>query len=94
MVARSGGNPQDLNSFYVFANFRTPHGRVLTRSDAALFVAGELGWPWKALRVAGLLPVALRDRGYNVIARFRYRFFGRHEQCEIPSPEFRSRFIE
>jgi predicted DCC family thiol-disulfide oxidoreductase YuxK len=94
MVARSGGNPEDLNSFYVFANYRTSHSSVLTRSNAALFVAGELGWPWKALRVAGLLPAGLRDRAYDVIARFRYRLFGRHEQCEIPSPEFRSRFID
>jgi predicted DCC family thiol-disulfide oxidoreductase YuxK len=94
MVARSGGNPDDLNSFYVFANFRTPHSSVLTRSNAALFVAGELGWPWKALRVAGLLPAVLRDRAYNIIARFRYRLFGRYDHCEIPSPEVRSRFID
>jgi|SRR5215471_155606 len=94
MVTRSGGNPEDLTSFWVFANFRTAHGCVLTRSNAALFVAGELGWPWKALSVAGLLPAVLRDRAYDVIARFRYRLFGRHEQCEIPPPEFRSRFID
>ena len=94
IVARSGGNPEDLTSFYVFSNFRTPHGCLLTRSNAALFVAGELDWPWKALRVAGLLPAVLRDRAYDVIARFRYRLFGRHEQCDIPSAEFRSRFID
>ena len=94
MVARSGGTPEDLTSFYVFANFRTPNGCVLTRSSAALFVADELGWPWKALRAAGLLPAVLLDRTYDVIARFRYRLFGRHEQCEIPPPEFRSRFID
>ena len=94
VVARSGGNPEDLTSFYVFANFRAPRGRVLTRSNAALFVAGELGWPWKALRVAGLLPAVLLDRAYDVIARLRYRLFGRHEQCETPPPEFRSRFID
>ena len=94
MVARSGGTPEDLTSFYVFPNFRTPNGCVLTRSNAALFVAGELGWPWKALRVARLLPAVLLDRAYDVIARFRYRLFGRHEQCEIPPPELRRRFID
>src|SRR5262249_6613253 len=71
MVARSDGNPEYLTSFYVFPNFRT-HGCVLTRSNAALFVAGELGWPSKVLRVAGLLPAVLRDRAYDVIARFRW----------------------
>lgn len=94
MVARNGGNPEDLTSFYVFPNFRTPRCCVLTRSNAALFVAGELDWPWKALRVAGLLPAVLRDRAYDVVARFRYRLFGHHQECEIPPREFRSRFID
>jgi predicted DCC family thiol-disulfide oxidoreductase YuxK len=94
MVARSGGNPEELTSFYVLADFRTPDARVLTRSAAVLFVAGELGWPWKALRLARVLPTALLDRLYDVVARTRYRVFGRYEQCLMPRPEFRSRFIE
>ena len=94
MVARSGGNPEDLTSFYVFADFRTPDARVFTRSGAALFVAGELGWPWKVMRVAGVLPTALLDRLYDVVARTRYRIFGRRDLCLIPPAEFRSRFVE
>ncbi len=94
MVARWGGDPEDLSSFYVVADFRTPDARVVTKSDAVLFVAGSLGWPWKLARVAGALPKALRDRLYDVIARSRYRFFGRYEQCLIPSEESRSRFVE
>lgn len=94
MVARWGGNPDDLTSFYVVAEFRTPDARAVTKSDAALFVSRELGWPWKALGVAGVLPKALRDRLYDVIARTRYRVFGRYEQCPIPREEDRKRFIE
>src|SRR5882757_4422373 len=45
MVERSGGNPHHLNSFYIVANYRTPAARVMTKGRAALFVAGELGWP-------------------------------------------------
>jgi predicted DCC family thiol-disulfide oxidoreductase YuxK len=45
MVARCGGNPDELTSFYVLANYRTGHARMLSRSSAALFVADELGWP-------------------------------------------------
>jgi predicted DCC family thiol-disulfide oxidoreductase YuxK len=93
-VARWGGDPEALTSFYVVADFRTPAARVFTRSDAALFVAGQLGWPWKAMRAAGILPKPLRDRLYDVVARTRYRVFGRYEQCLLPRPEFRSRFIE
>jgi predicted DCC family thiol-disulfide oxidoreductase YuxK len=94
MVARWGGDPEALSSFYVVADFLTPDARVFTRSDAALFVAGQLGWPWKAARAAGILPKPLRDRLYDVVARTRYRVFGRYEQCLLPRPEFRSRFIE
>lgn len=94
MVARWGGDPEDLSSFYVVADFRTPEARVVTKSAAALFVAGELGWPWNLARVAGVLPSALRDRLYDFIAGSRYRVFGRYEQCLIPSEESRSRFVE
>src|SRR5262245_10996764 len=46
MVAQWGGNPDELTTFYVVANFRTADARMFTKAAAALFVAGELGWPW------------------------------------------------
>jgi predicted DCC family thiol-disulfide oxidoreductase YuxK len=94
MVARSGRNPRELTSFYVFANYRTPDARILTRSDAALFVAGELEWPCKVMRLIGVLPTSLLDRAYDLVARTRYRVFGRHQQCLTPRPGFRSRFVD
>jgi predicted DCC family thiol-disulfide oxidoreductase YuxK len=93
-VARWGGDPDELSSFYVVANFRTRDARVITKSDAALFVARELGWPWNLARGAGVLPSALRDRLYDLIARNRYRIFGRYDHCPIPSEEARRRFVE
>ena len=94
MVERCGGNPHDLTSFYVFANYRTPGAQVFTKAAAALFVAGELGWPWKAMRAAGVLPNAFLDRVYDAVARTRYRVFGRYERCLMPRPEYRSRFVD
>ena len=94
VVEHLRGDPADLTSFYVLANYRTDRRRTLARSKAALFVAGQLGWPWKAAVIAGVLPGAVLDRAYDVIARNRYRVFGRFEQCLAPRPEFRSRFIE
>ena len=94
MVARWGGNPEDLTSFYVVADFRNENARAIAKSDAALFIARELGWPWKLAGAAGALPKPLRNRMYDVIARSRYRVFGRYDQCVIPSEESRSRFIE
>ena len=94
LVERSGGDPQDLTSFYVVADFEKGAPRVFTKSDAAMFVAGELDWPWKAARVVRFVPKSIRDRGYDFVARSRYRVFGRYDHCLIPSREFRSRFID
>jgi predicted DCC family thiol-disulfide oxidoreductase YuxK len=94
VVESLGGDPADLTSFYVLANYRTDGSRILARSQAALFVAGQLGWPWKAAVIARVLPNAVLDRAYDVIARNRYRVFGRFGQCLAPRSEFRGRFIE
>jgi predicted DCC family thiol-disulfide oxidoreductase YuxK len=94
VIERLGGDPGELTSFYVLANHRTDRARILDRSNAALFVAGELGWPWKAAVFLRVLPAAALDHVYNLIARHRYRIFGRYEQCVTPGPEFRGRFVE
>jgi predicted DCC family thiol-disulfide oxidoreductase YuxK len=94
MVARWGGNPDALTSFFVCADYGTPEARVFTRSDAALFVARQLGWPWKGLAVGRVVPKSLRDAVYDLVARVRYRVFGRYDQCLVPRPEHRSRFVE
>lgn len=69
-------------------------GRVFTRSEAALRILRRLEFPWSLAYALILLPRALRDWGYDAIARRRYRWFGRHEQCPIPSPSIRDRFLE
>jgi predicted DCC family thiol-disulfide oxidoreductase YuxK len=94
MVERFGADPNELASFHVLANYRTNHVQMFSRSSAALFVAGELGWPWKMAGLMRVLPTSILDHVYNVVARNRYRMFGRFEQCLTPRPEFRRRFIE
>ena len=94
IVECSGGNPHQLHAFYLVANYRTPAARVMTKSRAALFVAGELGWPWKLAGVLRVIPSPASDRGYDLVARHRYRVFGRSEQCLVPQWEFRNRFVE
>jgi predicted DCC family thiol-disulfide oxidoreductase YuxK len=94
IVECNGGNPDELTSFYVIADYQTAASRVVARSDAALFVAGALGWPWRVAEVMRVVPQAIRDRAYDVVARSRYRVFGRYDRCVVPPPEFRSRFID
>lgn len=94
MVERFGGDPRDLNSFYVLADYRTSRISPFIKSRAALFVARELGWRWKALCAAGFLPTLALDSIYDLVARNRYRIFGRSETCLLPAAHVRSRFVE
>ena len=93
-VAREGGDPEALTSFYVVRDYRTSSARSLVKGRAALFVARTLGWPWKAAGAFGVLPTAVLDLGYDLVARYRYRVFGRFEQCVLPRPEQRKRFVD
>jgi predicted DCC family thiol-disulfide oxidoreductase YuxK len=65
---------------------------VHVRSTAALRIAGELGFPYNLSRAALLIPRVLRDVLYHVVARYRYRWFGRRDMCMRPTPELASRF--
>jgi len=56
IVERFGGNPNDLTSFHVLANYRENHAEIFSRSTAALFIAGQLGWPWKGAVLLRILP--------------------------------------
>ncbi len=67
--------------------------RVFTRSDAALEILRRLGRPWSWLSILRWLPRPLRDGLYNWVARNRYRWFGRREECWLPRPEWKTRFL-
>lgn len=62
-------------------------------SDAVLAIWSGLGWPWRALAVARLVPRALRDPVYRWVARHRYRLFGKRQTCWLPRPEDADRLL-
>lgn len=64
------------------------------KSEAALKAAVLLGFPWSMWRVFGILPRSLRNVVYDWVARNRYRWFGKKEQCMIPTPDLRGKFLE
>jgi predicted DCC family thiol-disulfide oxidoreductase YuxK len=72
----------------------TPAEHLYRRSDAVAAALQQLGGMWRLVgKVLRLLPRALRDWGYGIVARFRYRVFGRYETCPIPPPEQRGRLL-
>jgi len=67
---------------------------VLVRSDAVMALLAELPQPWPLVAVLlGWIPRPSRDLGYRLIARWRYRIWGRLESCPIPTVEERGRFL-
>ena len=68
--------------------------RVLVRSDAALRVARYLGGWWTLALPLLLIPRAVRDAGYNLIARHRHSLIGSGPSCLLPAPEVRERFLD
>jgi predicted DCC family thiol-disulfide oxidoreductase YuxK len=70
------------------------HGDVAYfKSDAVLTVLGALpGWNW--VRMLRSIRKPLRDAVYNLVARNRYRIFGRYDECFVPDAEMRARVME
>jgi len=68
-------------------------GECYTKSDAALRIAGHLGGVYGLLPPLGVLPKGLRDSVYDAVAEHRYTVFGRREQCMVPTPDIRARFL-
>ncbi|WP_105381743.1 thiol-disulfide oxidoreductase DCC family protein [Neorhizobium alkalisoli] len=68
-------------------------GRPYFKSEATLQVLGSLGMPWSLMRLLFVLPLPVRDRAYDLIARNRYRIAGRRSSCFVPTAAQKHRFI-
>lgn len=63
-------------------------------TGAILRILHHLGWPWRAAWLGWLVPAVLRDALYRLVARHRYRIFGRTETCMVPLPDVAARFLD
>ena len=68
-------------------------GEVLMRSRAVLHAMEQMPYPTKALSWFRFLPAWLTDFFYGIVARTRYRVFGKYEHCPLPPAEVRARFL-
>jgi predicted DCC family thiol-disulfide oxidoreductase YuxK len=93
-LRQRGFDPLDLDTVYVIMDHGQPTERVLARSDAILYVLRQLGGIWNIARLGSLLPRRVRDGIYQVVARNRYRVFGRHDSCLLPEEKYRRKFLD
>lgn len=70
------------------------NGQLYYFSDAALHIARKLDRGWKLFYIFIIIPRPIRDRVYHYVAKNRYKWFGKKEECMIPTKEMRKRFLE
>ena len=70
------------------------HGKILLRSDAVLKISSTLGFPYSLFMILIIIPKKWRDNLYVYIARHRFRWFGRYENCRIPDEKTCDRILE
>ncbi|MEN5042069.1 thiol-disulfide oxidoreductase DCC family protein [Stenotrophomonas sp. TWI1149] len=89
LLQAHGLAPEDPTSFLLL-----DAGRAWTGTDAILRVLTGLGGAWRLVGVLRGLPRRLRDPAYRALARNRYRWFGRHDTCFLPTPAQATRFLD
>jgi predicted DCC family thiol-disulfide oxidoreductase YuxK len=88
LLAGNGLDSADPASFLLVES-----GTAWRETDAIVRVISSLGGFWRLVAVVRLVPSPLRDWLYRVVARNRYRWFGRHDACVLPTPGHDDRFM-
>jgi predicted DCC family thiol-disulfide oxidoreductase YuxK len=81
-------DPSDWSMIYV------DEAGIHDQSDASLQVYRRLGGIWWLLSLARFIPRGIRNPAYRVLARNRYRWFGKRDTCRLPTAEERARFLD
>lgn len=84
----TGEKTSEPDSIVFFRN-----GKSYIQSDAVIMILATLGYPWRLFNFFRIIPRFLREKLYRLIARNRYTIFGRKDNCGIPSPEIKRRYL-
>ena len=71
----------------------SPENGISYKSTAALKIASKLGFPRNVMSVFLIIPAFIRNGVYDYIARNRYKWYGKKEECMIPTAELKSKFL-
>ena len=70
------------------------NGKIYTESDAALKSLQLIGGIWKLFAMLRFIPNFIRKPIYRIVARNRYKWFGKYDSCPLPKPEWKHRFLD
>lgn len=94
ILQESGRAATALSTVIVVADHGTAAQRLIDRSDAALFAIASTGGVYRVAGALRVVPRFVRDAVYDLIARWRYRLFGRFDACPVPTPATRAKFLD
>ena len=89
LLKKFGLQINDFDSFVFISG-----EKYFLKSSAGLHVLRELGGVWKLNYAFIIFPRPVRDFIYSIVAKTRYRIFGKRDTCIIPTPEFKRRFLQ
>ncbi|MCX7548075.1 DUF393 domain-containing protein [Xanthomarina sp. F1114] len=72
----------------------TSNQKLYFKSTAALKIAGKLGFPINILSIFLIVPVFIRNWVYNYIAKNRYKWYGKQNECMIPTQKLKNKFLK
>jgi predicted DCC family thiol-disulfide oxidoreductase YuxK len=93
VLGRHGKKPGEMSGLWFAAGVGSAEERLWHRSDGVLQALRWCGRLGPVLASARFVPRAIREAVYGWIARNRYRFFGRRDSCDLPSPAERELFL-
>jgi predicted DCC family thiol-disulfide oxidoreductase YuxK len=88
LIAKYDAQNVGIDTFLLIKN-----GQCFYRSDAAIEITKDLSGFWHLCRVFKLIPRPIRDFFYRLIAKNRYRLFGKRKQCMIPTDTLKDKFL-
>ena len=83
----------EMSDEYIDSIVLVKNGRLYKKSAAALHVSLKLSGLWPLMGVFSIIPPFIRDLVYDFIARNRYKWFGRRDECRIPTPDLQAKFL-
>ncbi len=89
LLKKFGLSTNDFNSFVYISR-----DNYFIKSSAALHVLKELGGVWILFYIFIFFPRPIRDFVYNIIAKTRYRIFGKQNTCFLPSADVKRKFLD
>ncbi|WP_045516782.1 thiol-disulfide oxidoreductase DCC family protein [Neobacillus niacini] len=83
------GISKEIDSIIVIEN-----EKVYIKSSAALRICSRLNGIWRYLSILRVLPPFIRNFVYDMVAKNRYKWFGKKESCLLPTSEMKKRFLK